>query len=293
MSAAETRYRDWNEKLRPAWFACWPIARTGLWLVLRRKLFWILLGLAAINFLFIFAVIYLKAQIASQSPGLAKFVDSILTSVTGTGDTYRDFMFAQGTITMLLLAFAGAAIVGDDMRRGGLTFYLSRRINRWHYMLGKLLSIGMLVSLTTTVPALILFLEYAFLTESTDYFWDNLSILVGILGYGLVLAVTLSLLLFAMAAWLQKTVPLVMLWACVFIMTPALAALLGEVFDDRRWRLLMLWRNIRLLGTWCFGGVDSAGELELLQPAAWIVLCVCVVSFLLILPRIRAVKVVQ
>src|SRR4051812_42139749 len=103
-------------------------------------------------------------------------------------------MFTQGTVTMLLLAFAGALVVGDDMRQGGLTFYLSRRIGRWHYVLGKLLSIGLLVSLTTMLPALVLYVEFGMLTDSFTYFRENLGILRGILGYGLVLAVTLSLL---------------------------------------------------------------------------------------------------
>jgi len=288
-----TRYRGWSHRLRPSWLACWPIARTGLVLVLRRKMFWLLLGLALLNFLFLFATIYLKAQLVSENPGLSRFVDGVLSSVTGTGETYRDFMFAQGTVTMLLLAFAGALLVGDDMRRGGLTFYLSRRVSRLQYVLGKLLSIGLLVSLTTTVPTLILYLEYGLLTDSTVYFQQNLGILRGILGYGLILAVTLSLLLFAMAAWLHKTVPLLMSWSCLFVLVPALAGILRRVFDDPRWMLMMLWRDIRLLGTWCFGGIDTDRELRLLVPSAVIVVSVCILSALAIMPRVRATRVVQ
>lgn len=293
MSFEAPRYRDWSGRLRPSWLACWPIARTGLRLVLRRKLFWLLFGLALLNFLFVFATIYLKFQMASQNPGLRRFVDQILSNVTGTGETYRDFMFAQGTVTMLLLAFAGALLVGDDMRQGGLAFYLSRRVNRWHYVAGKLLAIGTLVSLTTTLPALVLYVQYGTLSESMDYFRENLTILRGIIGYGLILSVTLSLLLFAMASWLRKTVPLVMSWACLFVMVPALAGLLRRAFDDRNWLLLMLWRDIRLLGTWCFGGIDSDRELELLVPAAVIVAVVCVLCVVAVIPRVRAVEVVE
>ena len=293
MSLESIRYRDWSGALRPSALACWPIARTGLLLMLRRKMFWLLLGLSLLNFLFVFATIYLKAQVASQNPGLSRFVNQVLSSVTGTGETYRDFMFAQGTVTMLLLAFAGSMLVGDDMRQGGLTFYLSRRISRWHYVVGKLLSIGLLVSLTTTVPALILYVQYGFLTDSTAYFRENLGILRGIIGYGLILSVTLSLLLFALASWLQKTVPLVMSWACLFVLIPALALLLRRVFDDRNWQLLILWRDIRLLGTWCFGGIDTDRELQALGPATVIVLLVCLVSVIALVPRVRAVRVVE
>lgn len=292
MSLESVRYRGWKSPLRSTVFAFWPIARTGLQLILRRRVFWFLLALALLDFLFVFATIYLKAQIGAANPGIKQFIDGVLSSVTGTGETYRDFMFAQGTVTMLLLAFAGAMLVGDDMRPGGLTFYLSRRLGRWQYVTGKLLSIGLLVSLTTTIPALVLYVEYGLLADSTNYFRENLGILRGILGYGLVLAVVLSLLLFALASWLQKTVPLVMAWACLFILMPALGGLLRQAFDDRRWLLLGIWRDVRLVGTWCFGGIDTEREMQLLQPSIMIVVIVCVVSLIALIPRVRAVRVV-
>jgi ABC-2 type transport system permease protein len=292
MSLEANQYRGWSRRLLPSPLACWPVARTALLLVLRRKLFWALLALAGMNFLFIFATIYLKAQIGAENPAIKRFVDQVLRSVTGTGETYRDFMFTQGTVTMLLLAFAGATIVGDDLRQGGLTFYLSRRIVLWHYVAGKLLAIGLLVSLTTTLPALALYAEYGMLTDSFTYFGDNLGILRGILGYGLALAVTLSLLLFALTSWLQKTVPLVMAWACLFVLLPAVALLLRQVYDNRHWQLLMLWRDLRLVGTWCFGGIDSDNELALINPALAIMFGVWIVSAAVIASQVRAVKVV-
>jgi ABC-2 type transport system permease protein len=292
MSVEAAQYRSWTRQMLPNWLASWPIARTALILVLRRKLFWLLLALAGMNFLFLFATIYLKAQIGAENPAIKRFVDQMLRSVTGSGETYRDFMFAQGTVTMLLLAFAGATIVGDDLRQGGLTFYLSRRISRWHYVVGKLLAIGLLVSLTTTFPTLVLYVEYGLLTDSTTYFTENLGILRGILGYGLALAITLSLLLFALSSWLQKTVPLVMAWACVFVLLPAVALLLREVYDNRQWQLLVLWRDLRLIGTWCFGGIDSDKELTHIAPAVAIIAGVWVASFLVIGTQVRAVKVV-
>jgi len=257
-------------------------------LIFRRKLFWALFTLASLDFLFVFATIYLKAQLSAENPAIARFVNHVLTSVTGTGETYRDFMFAQGTVTMLMLAFAGEMLVGNDFRHGGLVFYLSRRISRWHYLMGKLLTVGLLVALTTMIPAVILYCEYALLTESFTYFRDNLQILVGILGYGTAMAVTLSLLLFALASWLQKTAPLVMCWACLFVLLPACAMILREVFEDDRWELLILWQDIQRLGAWCFGEGSAS-------PWSWaggIVLAVCVVSAAVAVPRVRAVRVV-
>lgn len=285
-------YRPWQRQLRPSWIACWSIARTGLTLVLRRRIFWLLWGLALIAFLFFFAMIYLKATLVAANPGFQQFVDRLLTSVTGTGETYRDFMFAQGTATMLLLAFAGETLVGADYRRGGLTFYLSRRIGRWEYLVGKLLTIAMLVSLTTTLPALILYVEYGVLSESLSYFRENYRILLGILGYGAAMAIVLSLVLFALASWLRNTVPLVVAWACLFVFLPAIGELLRRVYDERAWRLLSLWRNIRLVGNWCFGAVREQDEV-LGFWAAVVVALVCVVCLATSIPRLQPTQVVQ
>lgn len=286
-------YRGLPETRLSHWWACWPIARTGVLLVLRRKIFWLLIGLALVNFLFLFATIYLKAQIGAQNPRFREFIDRILQGVTGTGETYRDFMFAQGTVTMLLLAFAGTMLVGDDHRQGGLTFYLSRRIGRTQYVAGKLGAIGLLVCMTTMLPALVLFIEYGVLTESVDYYVDNYRILLGILGYGAIMAVVLSLALFAMASWLQKTVPLVVSWACLFIFLPAVATILRRAYDDRNWLLLILWRDMRLLGNWCFGAIDPERDAPTLGWAVVIVASVCVVSTIALIPKVRAVKVVR
>jgi hypothetical protein len=45
MSLGAAQYRSWTRRLLPNWLASWPIARTALLLVLRRKLFWLLLAL--------------------------------------------------------------------------------------------------------------------------------------------------------------------------------------------------------------------------------------------------------
>src|SRR5262249_47729187 len=154
--------------------------------------------------------------------------------VTGTGQAYADFMTAQASITALLLAFAGSILIGNDYRQGGLTFYLSRRIDRRQYVAGKLLTGGAVVANITTRPALLLFFEYGLLSNSLDYFLDNPRIGQGIVGYGLVLAVVQSLILFAIAAWVPRTVPLVTMWLGVFVLLKALAEAARAINDDRR-----------------------------------------------------------
>jgi ABC-type transport system involved in multi-copper enzyme maturation permease subunit len=264
--------------------------RVGLLLIFRRWVFWILIGLGLLNFLFHFAFIYLKATLAVQNENIAKFLDNY--KVTGTGQAYADFMLAQASIGALLLAFAGSTLIGSDYRQGGMVFYLSRGIGKPHYIIGKLLTIGAVVTIITTVPALILFVEYGTLSNSFQYFLDNPRILGGILGYGAVLAVVQSLMIFAIAAWVPRTVPLVMTWLGLFVLLKGLADAMRAIDGNRQWLLLGFWDDMHRLGRWCFGSLDpnrvpSAG-------ACLAVLCaVCVISLGMIIYRVRAVEVVS
>jgi ABC-type transport system involved in multi-copper enzyme maturation permease subunit len=275
---------------RSPWWGTWAIIRTGLAMILRRWVFWVLIGLGLLNFLFNFAFIYLKATIDVQNQMLGNFLDNY--QVTGTGRAYDNFMFAQASITALLLAFAGSILIGGDYRQGGIVYYLSRRIDRRHYVAGKLLSIAAVVTIITTLPALVLYLEFGFLTSSLDYFLDHPRILAGIAGYGAILAIMQSLLLFAIAAWVPRTVPLVMTWLGIFVLLRALAEALRAINDNRTWLLLSLWDDMRRLGRWCFGSLD-AGKGPSAEQCAAALAVVSAICIVLILCRVRAVEVVK
>jgi ABC-type transport system involved in multi-copper enzyme maturation permease subunit len=259
-------------------------------MILRRWVFWVLIGLGLLNFLFNFAFIYLKATIDVQNQTLGNFLDNY--QVTGTGRAYADFMFAQASITALVLAFAGSILIGGDYRQGGVVYYLSRRIERRHYVVGKLLTIAAVVTIITTLPTLILFFEFGFLTSSLDYFLDHPRILAGIVGYGAILAVVQSLLLFAIAAWVPRTVPLVMTWLGLFVLVRALVEALRAISDNRTWLLLSVWEDMRRLGRWCFGSLDASRAPTAEQCAAALA-GLCVICLVLILSRVRAVEVVK
>lgn len=289
MNLSVERYRIWDGRVGSPWLACVPMVRIAMRLIFRRWVFWILIALGLMNFLFNFALIYMKAVLSAQNEQIAQFMDAY--QVTGTGEAYVDFMMAQASITMLLLAFAGSTLIGSDYQHGGLVFYLSRRIDRRHYIVGKLLAVMTIVTLITTLPAVILFCQYGLMSSSLGYFREHYRIFLGILGYGTVLAVVQSFLLFAVAACVPRTVPLVMTWLGLFVLLKALAEALRSINDNRNWRLLALWDDMLRVGRWCFG----FQEIHAPTPEACFAVLVvtCVVCLLVILRRVRAIEVVR
>ncbi len=328
MAFSLLHYREWQGRFSSPARSVWPIARTALIMIFQRKVFWVLYALALTIFLMFFFGQYLldwaESQTAETSirvgfirtqPG--QFIELLRNSLkfNGQPEMYRNFFWWQGTMVLIVLALAGSILVGNDFQYGSLPFYLSKPLGRWHYLGGKCLAVAVFVNLMTTVPALVLFVQFAFL-KSWDYLFEGGYVLghlnlLGvdweirllnplfwkILGYGLVLTVVLSLMLVATAGWLRRTVPMIMVWMSVFFFLHFLAeALVVWLQYPAGWRLLDLWNNTNLIGSY-FLKVRPYGIRPDRQPsageAALVLGAVCLVCLIYLNRRIRAVEIVR
>jgi ABC-2 type transport system permease protein len=310
MAPSLLHYRAWRGEFRgPAW-SVWPVARVAAGLIFTRKLFWALYALGLMIFLLFFFGQYLlewaRDQLGENSvligpyrarPGDLVDVLSDRLKLNGSAATYSNFIWYQGYIVMVVLALAGSVLVGNDFQFGSLPFYLSKPLSNWHYLLGKCLAVSVFVNLLTTVPAVALWVQYGSLQRTWDYFFSGFPLLLGILGYGLVLTVFLSLLLVATASWLRRTVPMIMLWTTMLFFCRVVAnALVHTLGYDARWRLIDVWNDLYLLGCWCLGmehdKVPLGPHPPFYQPAL-VLGAICLLCLTYLILRIRAVEVVK
>jgi ABC-type transport system involved in multi-copper enzyme maturation permease subunit len=302
------RYRPWRGKPHGPVLASVAMARVSLKLMFRRRLLWGLFALGLLVFFFFFYAQYLVVWITQQLStetvrfagipvtvgNLTKFLERL--ALNGTAHTFGNFIWFQGYVLVIVLALAGSVLVGNDFFHGSLPFYLSKPIGRWHYILGKCLAIGAFINIMTTLPAIILWVEAGLLYDWRSYYFDNFDLLLGILGYGLVLTVTLSLLVVATAVWVRRTVPMVMVWMGMFVLLRMLGAWLVDALRDERWRLIDLWNDLYLCGLWCLQA-DHATIRPQPQPnygEAWLAIgAICVACLLYLRRRIEAVEIVS
>ncbi|MCL6502997.1 MAG: hypothetical protein K6T86_09960 [Pirellulales bacterium] len=296
MSIDVARYHGWHGKLGSPWWATLAMVRVALLQVFRRKAYWIVLGLGLTQFLLFWSVIYAVTQLNPPPQVRERILEAFGFSAETAAPQdsgYILFMQRQSLVVMILLAFSGSLLVGADFRLQTLPFYLSRRIDRMHYIAGKLLAVAVLVSLLTWVPALLLFIEYGMFTSSLTYWVENWRVPLAVLAYGLVLCVCLSLLLVALSAWLQRAAPIAVTWSSLFTFLALLAEYLREETGQQAWALLDPWRDMRYVGRMCFG-VFTRQSQEALAPWALLVLGVlCGACLLLLVRRVRAVEVVE
>src|ERR1700689_3514638 len=215
MTTSLLHYRGWQGQFRGPLFAAWPIARVALATLLRRRIFWVLYSAGLLLFLMFFMGTYLldfadaqmsgspmPVQVGKFKPDLGRLVKRAYPVLVGSRDTFSSFLTLQAVIVVVPLALTGSIVVGNDFTHRSLPFYLSKPIGCWHYLLGKGLAIGVVVNMLTTLPAVILYFQHGF--EDYHYFTDldyfestgggpsGIVLLLGVLGYGLVLTVFVS-----------------------------------------------------------------------------------------------------
>ena len=155
MEIDRAHYHGWQGRLRTPWVGCLAIVRVALLQVFRNKAYWLVLGLGALRFLAFWSIIYAVTQL-SLPPDVRRTLlrefgfsaDADLAQDNG----YITFIQGQSVIVMILLAFSGSLLVGSDFRLKSLPFYLSRRIDKRHYIVGKLLAVTSVVSILRSCP---------------------------------------------------------------------------------------------------------------------------------------------
>jgi ABC-type transport system involved in multi-copper enzyme maturation permease subunit len=272
------------------------LVRVALTQVFRRRIYWLVLLLGIGNFLKAVVGIYFVTQAQMPENMRATVLERFGFSdraEEGQESGYTKFMEQQSLVVMMLLAFSGSLLVGADFRQQVLPFYLSRRIDRRHYIVGKLLAVSAIVALLTVVPALLLFVEYGLFSSSFDYWWQEGHVLGAVMIYGIVLCSVLGIWLVTLSAYLQRGGPIAVAWASMFLLLGQLAGRLADETDDKRWQLLDPWFDIHHAGRLLFGDFKSTDDRELAQWAAVILAISCALCLAALVRRVRAVDVVQ
>jgi hypothetical protein len=316
-------YRAWRGGFRSSWWGVWPIARTALGQLFRRRLFWVLFAAGMLLFLMFFFGSFLLdwaegqlttapiqiGKLKADPERVAKFFRQGMRILNGSQDTFAYFFVYQGGMVMIVLALAGAVLVGNDHTQRSLPFYLAKPIHPWQYLLGKMLAVGVVVNLMTTAPALGLYLQHGFddlqyLTNVNFFVENNLGrgpagwrLFVGLLGFALIMTVFLSIVLVAAASWARRTVPLVMVWTSVFMFLRLVSGILVDGLQyGAGWRLLDLWNSMCILGFGCLG-FERRHIWPAPQPPFWAaaltLLGVCILCLMYLNRRTRSVEIVR
>jgi ABC-2 type transport system permease protein len=200
------------------------------------------------------------------------------------------FCWIQGAFAYVMTALVGPSLVSPDLVNNALPLYLCRPFTRTEYVLGKMSVLVGLLSLTTWVPGLVVFVVQASLA-GWDWTVAN-AWMAGSLFVGLFLwVVLLSLIALAISAWVKWKIAAGALLLGLFVAGAGFGTALNSIVRTEYGTLMNLTLVMYTVWSQLFGLEPDTG---LSVGEAWgVIALVCAGCVWLLSKKVRAFEVVK
>lgn len=317
-------YRGWTGRLNPGWLRWTVIAAVGVrrawsstWLKRMMFLAWLpAVWFAVLFFVWEQAVLHpeWRQGILPMLQGLppTPAFDQIRESVrSGDYESSRHtvwawllqsfFRYPQGVVMVLVVGMVAPPLISQDIRSRAFLIYFSRPLIRGEYVLGKLASLWVFLSIIATAPALVLYLLGVLLSPHLGVLAATWDLPLRILAASAVLMVPTSVLALCFSSLTQESRYAGFAWFVVWILgwftyaaATAASAMHGGEFPTRdgrsplleesAWTHLSLYHTLGRVQSWVFG----FSEFKDVMTSITILLAITVISMAILFRRISA-----
>lgn len=290
MAVYERTYKRYAGALTPQWSRLFVLPRYAFADVFRSKPFVVFFVLCMIPPLVQAGRIYLyhnAGKIFEAIPDAAEFFGQFLRI---DAEFFGLVMAVQCSLAFFVALFIGPGLVSQDLANNGLPLYLSRPISRPEYVLGKFAVLGILLSLVTWIPGLVL---YALQSGYAGWGWgfSNLRFAAAIFVGAWAWIATISFLALALSAWVRWRPVAGFLMFLVFLGGSFFGLVVNALFRTDWGHLVNLGM---VIGRIWEGLFDLPPEMDLPVWAAWASLSAFIACCIYLLHRkIRAYEVVS
>jgi len=266
MPIHDLSYRHWEGKLKSHSFRWWAIAYENLKVVLRRKLFIILILVPAVIQFFVFGGLIYGVNTYGFFSNLSLI----------TPEFFFRFCFQQTFFILLICVFGGSGLISNDLKSNALQLYLSKPLTRLDYAVGKIATIFIMLECITLVPGILLFLEHSVLSQDTTFIREQYWIIGSIFLYSLILSVPITFLTLALSSITKNNRFAAIILITIVFGTTVLNGMLWVIFRARWTHFISYWNNIEMLGRELFGISKSPTDWQWATPIILILTLVCV-----------------
>ena len=237
MPIHDQSYHHWEGELRSHTFRWWIITREGLRIILRRKLFILIMALAGIQIFIYGGIIY-----GVNTYGLMFKLNVINPKF------FFDFIMRQTFFIALVCIFAGSGLIANDLKNNALQLYLSKPLTRIDYLIGKAMIILILLAFITLVPGILLFIENAILSQDLTFLQEEYWITGAIIAFSLILIIPTGLLILALSSITKNSRYTAISFIAILMGTPIFSGLITAILKFRWGILISYWSNLEILG---------------------------------------------
>jgi ABC-type transport system involved in multi-copper enzyme maturation permease subunit len=185
------------------------------------------------------------------------------------------FRNPQAVLMVMVVGLIAPPLISQDIRSRAFLLYFSRPLTRAEYLLGKLASVWVYLSLISTIPALALYVLGVLLSPNLSVVTETWDLPFRILAASLVLMLPTSVLALCFSSLTQESRYASFAWFAVWILgwftygavttADAFNAQQAATFDrngklvileDTAWTHLSLYHTLGRVQSWVFGFAD-------------------------------------
>lgn len=282
-------YTHWDGKPVERRFPWWPITRTGIQLAFRKK-----------RFKFVFAMSFVPAIVFLVGLYISERVEDFKAFVQGgdrllniTPDYFKIYMTNDSLLFLivLVLVFAGAGLVADDLKHNSLQLYFARPLQKKDYLLGKMSVVAFFVLILTALPGLVLLIFKLVFAGSFRFFLDYPWLPLSILGYSALLTVFFAFYVLLLSSLSKNSRYVMILVFMAYLFSDILFGILYGIFRKPPLALFSIKANLQQAGAFLFGQ-----KLPFAFHAGWsflVLAALCALSAFVLDRKIRSVEVIK
>ncbi len=246
MPVFEQGYKHWDGELSGHAWRWWTIARQGVRIALQSWILRLLTMMAMTPAVALVGVLVLWGFLEQQAEWVMPIARAIFPAdiVRDPGSfriivwtlAFHFFFRVELFIAMVLVLLVGPGLISQDLRFNAVTLYLSRPLYRWDYFLGKLGVIGFFLALVAIVPALLAYLLGVLFSFKLAVIFDTWHLLLGCLGYGLVIVLSAGTLMLALSSLSRSSRYVAAFWVGIWIISSMVASAMSSIHVEQTTR---------------------------------------------------------
>jgi ABC-2 type transport system permease protein len=233
MAVYKRTYKAYRGPLTPAWSRFTVLSRYGFSTLFSSRPFTAYTVLCLLPFLGGLVFIYVVHSATIQALLNVQFGRTPLIN----NYWFLGFLSFEAWMGFLLTAWGAPGMISQDFANHSVQLYLSRPLSRAEYLFGKVSVMAALLSCTTWIPALVLFLLQAQL-QGHGWGWDNLWLAGAIFVAAMLWIALISLLSMALAVWVRWRIAATALMLGIFFVLPGFGAAMDAILRTH-WGMLL------------------------------------------------------
>jgi len=289
MTIKEKGYTHWDGEFKDGKFPWWPITRFGIKLTFKKKFFKFFFFMTLVP-----AVVYLVGIYISERLEDFSFMVRESTKFLQVNPAYfKSYFTNEGLLFMIVivLVFAGAGLISDDLKYNSLQLYFSRPLKKKDYFIGKAAVIVFFLFIVTLIPGLVFIIMKIVFSGSFKFFTSYPWLILSVIAYSIFVTTFFAFYsLFLSSIGKNRRYVAILIFGLYFF-SDIIYEIFYGIFKSPYFSLLSFKINLQQVGAFIFNQKTQ-------YAVSWvysllIIIGICILSALVLKKKIRGVEIVK